>query len=71
VFGPTRDRSIVQRGIDEALACRDVLPPAPARTSLLDRLVIALGAVARRLAPTHSRAKDAESARPMIARTWR
>ena len=32
-----RDPSIVQRGIDEAFACQDMLPRAPIRPSFLDR----------------------------------
>jgi hypothetical protein len=45
------DGSIVRRGVDEALACRDLLAPAPVRPSwrvrVVARLVAAVDAFAR------------------------
>jgi hypothetical protein len=39
MLGEEGNNRIVQRGIDEALACRDRLAPAPAHPSLLARSV--------------------------------
>jgi hypothetical protein len=39
VFEQDHHHAIVRRGVDEALACRDLLTPAPARPSLLARLL--------------------------------
>jgi hypothetical protein len=50
VFEPTRDERIVQRGVDEALACRDMLTAAPPTASRFARLATRLGAPARWLA---------------------
>src|SRR5262245_38009462 len=50
MFEPTGDDSIVQRGIDEALACRDMLVPAPALPSLSQQLLTRLGRIAETLA---------------------
>jgi hypothetical protein len=51
VFEQDHHHAIVRRGLDEALACRDLLTPALARPSLLARLL------ARWAAPTHAPAK--------------
>lgn len=37
MFDEARHDSIVQQGIDEALACRDMLEPSPVQPSLLAR----------------------------------
>jgi hypothetical protein len=39
MFGEDHNGSIVQRGIDEALACQDMLERAPIRPSLLTHMV--------------------------------
>jgi hypothetical protein len=39
VFEESHHDAIVRRGLDEALACRDLLTPAPPRPSLLARLL--------------------------------
>jgi hypothetical protein len=38
VFEERRHDAIVRRGVDEALACRDLLTPVPPRPSMLTRL---------------------------------
>ena len=52
MFGEDHHDSIVQRGIDEALACRDLLQPAPVKPPLLARvlshIVVAGRAITRR-----------------------
>lgn len=66
MFGEGHHDSIVQPGIDEALACRDMLQPAPVRPSLLSRVIACIvpathslthrdpmGARRVRLAPLH------------------
>jgi hypothetical protein len=47
MFSEDRNNAIVQRGIDEALACRDMLEPVPARPSLLARVLATICAVLR------------------------
>jgi hypothetical protein len=42
MFGENHDDSIVQRGIDEALACQDMLARVPVKPSLLTRVVARL-----------------------------
>jgi hypothetical protein len=44
MIGQEHHDSIVQRGIDEAFACRDMLAPAPAKPSLVARLGERIGA---------------------------
>ena len=39
MLGKEGNSRIVQRGLDEALACRDLLEPAPAHPSLLARSI--------------------------------
>ena len=45
--GERHDDSIVQRGIDEALACQDMLERTPPKPSLPVRLVTAISGWAR------------------------
>lgn len=47
MFGQGHHDSIVQRGLDEALACRDMLQPAPAQPSPVSRLTARLVAAVR------------------------
>lgn len=47
MFPDGRDHSIVQRGIDEALACRDMLAPAPCRLSPYARVIAYVGDMSR------------------------
>ena len=49
MFPDGRDRSIVQRGIDEAMACRDVLTPAPRRPTWLSSTRVRVESVLRAL----------------------
>jgi hypothetical protein len=49
MYGQEDNRRTVQRGIDEAFACRDMLQPAPARPSLLAQSVAWCVANARAL----------------------
>ena len=49
-FGAGRRDSIIQPGIDEALACRDMLSPAPAHRSRIARLILRLKACVRVMA---------------------
>ena len=42
-----RDQRIVQRGIDEAYACQDMLSPAPERPSLFARMTGRIGNLLR------------------------
>lgn len=51
MFEPTQTTRTVQRGLDEALACRDMLAAAPAKPPRMARLVAACAALARRLTP--------------------
>lgn len=44
---------IVQRGLDEARACRDMLAPAPVKPSLLRRIAARMTAFARSLRKRH------------------
>ena len=48
MFGMDHDDSIVQRGIDAALACQDMLPRAPVMPFRRTRIVARLAALARR-----------------------
>jgi hypothetical protein len=65
VLDPTQQARTVQRGLDEALACRDMLAAAPAKPPRISQLVAAFGALARRLKPrkTESAASTSSSAR--------
>ena len=57
MFGEDHHDSIIQRGIDEALACQDVLERAPARPSRFARLrarIVAMRILPRR-APASQR----------------
>jgi len=56
MFGEDRHDSIIQRGIDEALACQDMLERAPARPSRLARLRARI--VAMRVLPRHAPASQ-------------
>jgi hypothetical protein len=47
MFGEGHHDSIIQRGIDEALACQDMLARAPIRPSLLARVRARLAAAVR------------------------
>lgn len=46
VFEPTQNSRTLQRGVDEALACRDMLAAAPAKPSRIARLIAAFVALA-------------------------
>lgn len=46
MFGEGHGASIARAGIEEALACRDVLDPAPPRPGPIARAASRLGAVA-------------------------
>ena len=50
MFGEGHHDSIIQRGIDEALACQDMLERAPTRPSLLVRARARLAAAVRVIA---------------------
>ena len=57
MFGEDHRDSIIQRGIDEALACQDMLERAPAKPSRLARLrarIVAMRVLPRR-APANQR----------------
>jgi hypothetical protein len=47
MFGEGHHDSIIQRGIDEALACQDMLERAPIRPSLLARVRARLATAGR------------------------
>jgi hypothetical protein len=49
VFGEGHHDSVVQRGIDEALACQDMLERTPIKPSPLAGTLARLGAVVRSL----------------------
>ena len=51
MFSEGHNDSIVRRGIDEALACQDMLERAPVKQSLLGQVVAWIGATARALIP--------------------
>jgi hypothetical protein len=51
MFSEGHHYSIAQRGIDEALSCRDMLEPAPRQPSPIVRLCARLVAVGHRVAP--------------------
>jgi hypothetical protein len=55
MFGEGHHDSIIQRGVDEALACQDMLARAPARPSRLARLRARIAAV--RVLPRRSSAR--------------
>ncbi len=72
MFGQGHDDSIVQRGIDEALACRDMLAPAPAEPSPLARLHARIIALLRAIFPTpHPAREDRRTALPPAAELMR
>jgi hypothetical protein len=50
MFGEDPHGSIIQRGIDEALACQDMLERAPANPSWASRMVAWIVAAARSIA---------------------
>ena len=50
MFGEGHHDSVVQRGIDEALACQDMLERSPVKPSLLSRAVMWVVAAARSIA---------------------
>jgi hypothetical protein len=51
MFGEGHSDSIVQRGIDEALACQDMLERTPTRPSLLTRAIVRIGLAIRSIVP--------------------
>jgi hypothetical protein len=51
MFGEGHHDSLVQRGLDEALACQDMLARTPIRLSLIARVLARLSAAVRGLAP--------------------
>jgi hypothetical protein len=51
MFGEGHHDSIIQRGIDDALACQDMLARAPIRPSLLARVRARLAAAGGGRAP--------------------
>ena len=65
MFGEGHRESIVQRGIDEVLACRDLVEAAPNQATLLERLLARIASAAWPTAPTPVRnAEPAMAARP-------
>jgi hypothetical protein len=50
MFGEDSHGSIIQRGIDEALACQDMLERAPIKPSWASRIVAWITAAARSIA---------------------
>ena len=64
--------SAAQRGVAEAMACRDMLTPVPPRPRLAARLAAPLLAARRRLSRQGEQALDtARFAPPAVARFWR
>lgn len=51
MFGECHHDLVIQRGIDEALACRDMLARAPDKPSPIVRLLAQLAAITRLRAP--------------------
>jgi hypothetical protein len=63
------DDSPIQRGIDEAMACQDMLERAPARPSLLARIVARLVAAMRWVARSRvTSERQVISATPNVTR---
>ena len=56
--------SIIHRGVDDVLACQDMLAPAPARPSLLARVWAAFAGAVRGVI----RRTEIRSSRPRAAR---
>ena len=50
MFGEGHHDSLIQRGIDEALACQDMLERAPVKPSRLSQLITRVVATARSIA---------------------
>lgn len=71
MFDPGYDATIVQRGIDEARACRDMLTPVPPRPGRADRLRARLLAVWSLLRQPRLVRNDSPAMRPTVARLWR
>ncbi|MGH2616365.1 MAG: hypothetical protein ACRDJC_14070 [Thermomicrobiales bacterium] len=57
MFDTGPDNAIVQRGIDEALACRDMFAPAPVHPSLFARVIAHIGALLRAVGIAFSRVR--------------
>jgi hypothetical protein len=51
MFGEGHHDSLVRPGLDEALACQDMLARTPIRPTLIARVLARLGAAVRGLAP--------------------
>lgn len=47
MFGEGHNDSIVQRGLDEALACQDMLERTPTKLSVLTRAILRIGLAIR------------------------
>jgi hypothetical protein len=58
MFGDGHSDSIVQRGLDEALACQDMLERTPARPSLLTRAILRIGSAIRSIVHRDSLGKQ-------------
>ncbi len=70
MFSESHRDSIVQRGIDEALACRDMLAPAPHQPSPIVRLCARLVVIMHGFAPHKpSREHCATPAAPNVTST--
>jgi hypothetical protein len=50
MFGEGHNDSIAQRGLDEALACQDMLERTPAKPSVWTRAVLRIGLAIRSIA---------------------
>jgi hypothetical protein len=64
MLGEDHHGSIVQRGIDEALACRDMLERTPPKPSLADRVATSSAAFIRTFVRLQ-RATNREAERPL------
>ena len=59
-----RDQRIVQRGIDEAYACQDMLSPAPERPSLFARAMLRVAGLLGTVGSAFSRERAARRPTP-------
>jgi hypothetical protein len=73
MFGEGHNDSIVQRGLDEALACQDMLERTPTKPSVFTRAILHIGLVIRSVV---HRGPDGETTRDpngtsLHMRTWK
>jgi hypothetical protein len=73
MFGEDQNDSIVQRGLDEALACQDLLERTPTKPSVFTRAILRVGLVIRSVV---HRGPDGETTRDpndtsLHMRTWK